>query len=256
MAVCPSCGVELSQHSVKGVELRVCQACEGVVLARGDLLRLRGVDRSLHPALRAASDPAGQAGHPRRSCPGCGADMSAYDYRGGRTRVDRCAACDLLFLDRGELPRILDEWEQGLEMSGEARALLDGHREQQLWQRYVSADSAVGTVGLASVVLFFYLAFGDYEYGHRGWVLPLPLALAIAAGYFLVSRWRARKEQRTASRALKRHYDRKDREGAGSGPERPTPPTPSGKQARHCPWCNAPLMPGATHCAACDSDIF
>jgi hypothetical protein len=135
-------------------------------------------------------------------------------------------------------------------MSEQARALLDGHREQQLWQRYVSADSAVGMVGLASVVLFVYLAFGDYEYGHRGWVLTLPLALAIAAGYFLVSRWRARKEQRAASRALKGHYDRK----AVSSPTGPA--APRGKQARRCPWCNAPLMPGATHCTACDSDIF
>lgn len=251
MAVCPSCGVALGEHSVAGVELRVCQACEGVVLGRADLLRLRGVDRSSHPALRAPVGPAGSTDRAERTCPGCGAGMSTFDYRGGSTRVERCAACDLLYLDRGELPRILDEWEQGLAMSDEARALLAGQREQQLWQRFVSAEGAAGMVGLTSVVLFFYLACDDYRYGAKDWVLPLPLALAVAVAFFLFLRWRARKEHRAASRALKRHYVRKTTVAAPSAA-----PSPSGKQARRCPWCNAPVMPDATHCTACDSDIF
>ncbi|UER55478.1 zf-TFIIB domain-containing protein [Kineosporiaceae bacterium SCSIO 59966] len=40
------------------------------------------------------------------TCPKCGADMRAYERNG--ITIDQCTACRGIFLDRGELERLVD----------------------------------------------------------------------------------------------------------------------------------------------------
>jgi len=234
-----------------------------VVVERAALLALRSVNPSAHPLLAATpapdADPAADE-EESRPCPHCGRPMHSYPYRGGQTIVESCRRCDTLFLDPGELGRVLDEWRHGLEMSDEAREFLQLYREEGAFKRVVTAESALSTVGLAALVLFFYLALGVDEhsacYGSRAYALPIPLAAAIAVAYYLFYRWRLKREKRAARRALRQVQ----REGSGSATTgRPAPRTarPAGPPpAARCPWCNAPVPSGASHCKACDSDIF
>jgi Zn-finger nucleic acid-binding protein len=261
--LCPRCGVALEPTEVAGQQLSCCPSCEGVLVGRQALLALRSVSPAAHPLLAATpapdADPAADE-EESRPCPRCSRPMHAYPYRGGKTIVESCRRCDTLFLDPGELGRILDEWRHGLEMSDDAREFLQLYREESAFKRVVSAESALSTVGLAALVVFFYLVFGVDEYsgcyGSRAYALPIPLAAAIAVGFYLFYRWRLRREKRSARRELRRvqrqgaQPARADRPAAPAA--KPTGPPP----AARCPWCNAPVPHGASHCKACDSDIF
>lgn len=264
MQGCPVCGVELSEEVVRGVPLHLCPACEAVVVAREGVLRLRGAPRE-HPAMRAEAGAPSAQPKGERPCPACGAAMEAFHYRGGKTYVDRCSGCDLLFLDRGELRAILDEWEQGLEMSEEASAHLEGFQQRQIWSRLLSAEGALGSVGLISIAIFFRLAcaYTDRYGAYRGYALPIPLAIAIAAGIYLYLRRRAKREVRQSRRAAKRYYRRREegaRKGVGaraaSTETRGGEAAPGPKAGDRCPWCGALVFRGAKRCDACDSDIF
>jgi hypothetical protein len=81
--------------------------------------------------------------------------------------------------------------------------------------------------------------------------------------FYLLYRWRLKRERREAKHDLKRVL----REGSQPSTTSRIPSAPpAGKDAAtkragpppaaRCPWCNAPVPAGAKHCKACDSDIF
>ena len=73
---------------------------------------------------------------PALTCPKCGGDMRAYERNG--VVVDQCVDCRGLFLDRGELERLVDaenSWHGGRPSGGAA-----------------AAGSAAGGAGLGAVV--------------------------------------------------------------------------------------------------------
>lgn len=260
---CPKCGEALEPLQIERTNLEQCPACQGLWVGRAALLELRDTSPSAHPLL--AATPAPQADPAEgelegRSCARCGQHMSTYHYRGGQTKVESCKRCDQLFLDPGELGRILKEWRDGLEMSDDKRAFLRSYREQSAWRRMLDSKLGLGSLALGAVALFLVLAVGS---SYRRYSLPLPLALAVAAGWYLLRRRRLKGEQRSARkvvRKLGREARGTSSSGPGSGPRpgRPALPreAPVKKKTASCPWCNAAIAADASHCPACDSDVF
>ncbi|MDQ1677198.1 MAG: uncharacterized protein QOC93_2342 [Actinomycetota bacterium] len=63
-------------------------------------------------------------------CPKCGADMRAYERNG--VTIDQCTGCRGLFLDRGELERLVDAESAYYAQRREPER---GHREQEHGRR-------------------------------------------------------------------------------------------------------------------------
>ncbi len=59
------------------------------------------------------------------TCPKCGADMRSYERNG--VNVDQCTGCRGIFLDRGELERLVDA--EGAHYERESRESERDHRE-------------------------------------------------------------------------------------------------------------------------------
>lgn len=106
---CPVCTVPLAQASMDGHKLFYCTQC------RGSLIPVE-VFVSLLDDLRAKQGGAWNIARPadpqelRRQirCPRCGRQMDTHFYGGpGNVVIDDCAACELNWLDQGELSRIV-----------------------------------------------------------------------------------------------------------------------------------------------------
>jgi Zn-finger nucleic acid-binding protein len=108
-AECPLCRVMLVHASVGGRRMLYCQHCHGMLIAMDFF-------PALLADLRAARDaPAAVRGQPeerdmdrRIECPQCGAIMDTHRYGGpGNVIVDTCERCQVIWLDYGELGRIV-----------------------------------------------------------------------------------------------------------------------------------------------------
>jgi hypothetical protein len=98
---CPSCREPLIVAEYRGIEIDVCPSCGGIWLDRGELEALAGT------AVPAQGPPDRGLGPPERDCPVCVAKLVKDRY--GRTNVvvDKCPHGDGVWLDQGELERIL-----------------------------------------------------------------------------------------------------------------------------------------------------
>lgn len=101
---CPVCHEPLLVLDHDGVEVDFCYECQGIWLDRGELeLLLGGTDRSLS-FLRSGS-PLARTKEKRRRCPICDAKMDKAGL--GDVVYDRCPRGDGLWLDQGELERLM-----------------------------------------------------------------------------------------------------------------------------------------------------
>lgn len=243
---CPDCGVPMSDEALGGVTLAACPACQAVTIGRDALLRLRGVDRTTHPLLRPSPGevaPAGGAHEAARACPSCQQTMSSFRYRGGSVRVEQCAHCQLLYLDHGELAKVLNEWEQGIEGGEAAEAALLAHRAGDELGDWLSADSALGLVGVVAVVVVLYLV-------HYEWA-SVPVAVVLGVAFYLWQRRKLRRARREAARGMRELADDERRKvQAARGQQSPS------RDVDRCPWCETLVKRGTKRCHACDSDIF
>jgi Zn-finger nucleic acid-binding protein len=107
---CPACRAPLVTAMLDQRPVHVCQACRGVLTPRGvfaDVVRARRAWASGPPA---APLPRG-GGEPDRAvtCPVCSRTMATHPYLGpGGVTIDTCDTCDVVWLDAGELRRIVD----------------------------------------------------------------------------------------------------------------------------------------------------
>lgn len=110
---CPRCNVALEPGELQGVDVLECPSCKGLWLKAEDLRRLkddrdeslRWVDFDLFAAAR-------NHGHPSRlKCPVCGLAMEALAYEHSSVRVDLCPRDRGVWLDGGELGRIVEALE-------------------------------------------------------------------------------------------------------------------------------------------------
>ena len=108
---CPACQQHLATATLDGSHaIHYCRNCRGILFARGsfgDVVRMRRAWASGPP-----TDPV-----PVRSdelkriatCPSCKNRMATYPYYGpGNVVIDTCDACNVVWLDFGELKQIVD----------------------------------------------------------------------------------------------------------------------------------------------------
>jgi Zn-finger nucleic acid-binding protein len=105
---CPVCAVPLVSASVAGVRMSYCEKCRGMLFEMGNFV---GVVEEL----RARGDRSPAPPHPiepreldrRLTCPRCQQPMDTHPYGGpGNIVIDSCSACELDWLDYGELRRV------------------------------------------------------------------------------------------------------------------------------------------------------
>jgi Zn-finger nucleic acid-binding protein len=132
---CPRCQVALRTRSVGGVEIEECRDCRGLWFEADELRRVKDAsDRDLnwmdfdlwkHPdRFRVGENPLG--------CPTCSISMVAIDYGDTGVEVDTCTSCRGVWLDGGELEKIIGRLTEELttmEASDLFRASLEEARE-------------------------------------------------------------------------------------------------------------------------------
>jgi Zn-finger nucleic acid-binding protein len=105
---CPLCEAPLANASIDSHELLYCTQCHGMLFDMEKFLPLVDVLREQRYWSR--SSPAQRVFDAARvlRCPLCGHEMDEHLYGGGGNMdVDSCEPCGVLWLDRGELSRIV-----------------------------------------------------------------------------------------------------------------------------------------------------
>lgn len=107
MLVCPGCGTSMSVVRCGEVEVDECGSCFGLWLDHGELESL-ALLKTPPSRLLTRKVPLPIAVRPEgtRPCPRCSRYMTVTTVK--ETRLDICSACKGVFLDRGELNRLLD----------------------------------------------------------------------------------------------------------------------------------------------------
>lgn len=103
---CPVCTRTLDRAVLgSGEPLELCSQCRGMLMPRRTFALSLWARAGNTPGTPA--QPAAESELERRvACPGCGNPMiTDWYYGGGRIVVDTCPACDLIWLDAGELQR-------------------------------------------------------------------------------------------------------------------------------------------------------
>jgi Zn-finger nucleic acid-binding protein len=87
-----------------------CQQCRGLLMARATFGEAVWRRRARAAGLAAPPLPLDARELERRvTCPSCHARMDVHPYYGpGNVVIDSCSACDLIWLDHGELTQITD----------------------------------------------------------------------------------------------------------------------------------------------------
>lgn len=106
---CPVCSVPLVKAALADQEVTYCKSCRGVLISMHifpgllDELRARreGHARVQTPLDRKAFDR-------HLDCPQCHQHLDTHTYDGpGNVVIDSCSKCDLIWLDYGEMSRIV-----------------------------------------------------------------------------------------------------------------------------------------------------
>jgi Zn-finger nucleic acid-binding protein len=105
---CPLCVIPLADASIESHQMLYCTRCHGMLLDMEKFLPLVEVLREHRYWSRSSQAPRGlDAGRALR-CPLCKHEMDNHPYGGGgNINVDSCEPCSVLWLDRGELSRVV-----------------------------------------------------------------------------------------------------------------------------------------------------
>jgi Zn-finger nucleic acid-binding protein len=105
---CPLCAVPLADASIEGCELLYCTRCRGMLFNTEKILPLLEVLREHRYWSRSSQAPRDRDAGRVLRCPLCALEMDKHPYGGGgNIDVDSCEPCSVLWLDRGELSRIV-----------------------------------------------------------------------------------------------------------------------------------------------------
>ena len=108
---CPVCRQTLVRAVMDDREaIEICERCKGIFMAREAFANTLRVRRHTAQTPSVIPDPADRRELNRRiGCPSCSRDMIADWYYGtGGIVIDTCPACDVVWLDAGELGRAID----------------------------------------------------------------------------------------------------------------------------------------------------
>ncbi len=108
--LCPVCLIEMIVLEMDRIEVDHCLRCKGIWLDRGELellLEMSGVPSG--PIRQTLQQQGRPLSGPKRRCPVCGARMDEVDAKGSLpVVVDRCSHGHGLWLDEGELGRLIE----------------------------------------------------------------------------------------------------------------------------------------------------
>lgn len=107
---CVKCTSVLDRATLEGLEVDLCPSCGGLWLDRGELTRAARLPESELTRLRELLSETAGAPPPLPTshlvpCPACAGNLAEVML--GNVRVDHCAACHGVFLDRGEMEEAL-----------------------------------------------------------------------------------------------------------------------------------------------------
>lgn len=107
---CARCAGKLASAVLDEHPIRFCTACRGVLMPRRSFAIVVQTRRMWATTQPVAPSPLNPAQLERViACPSCAARMTPHPYYGpGNVIIDTCEACDLLWLDFGELKQITD----------------------------------------------------------------------------------------------------------------------------------------------------
>ena len=106
---CPVCAKPLSNGSLDSYSLKYCLQCHGMLILMDRMVSLLATLRAGRDRFSGPIPPRNSADADRHlRCPSCGSEMDAHPYGGGgNVNVDSCEKCGLVWLDSGELRRIV-----------------------------------------------------------------------------------------------------------------------------------------------------
>lgn len=108
---CPVCA-KVMAHAILDDHhpIDFCATCRGALLARDTFVTVITKRRAWATSPPAEPVPLErQALHRELSCPKCGARVETYPHYGpGNVVIDSCVSCDVIWLDFGEMQRIVD----------------------------------------------------------------------------------------------------------------------------------------------------
>jgi Zn-finger nucleic acid-binding protein len=107
---CPACHNPLAAARLDERPVHVCQTCRGVLLPRGTFADVVSRRRAWASSPVAEPRPLDRRELERDvTCPRCGTRMATHPYLGpGAVVIDTCDTCDCVWLDAGELKRVVD----------------------------------------------------------------------------------------------------------------------------------------------------
>jgi Zn-finger nucleic acid-binding protein len=104
----PLSGASLFRASIEGHELLYCTRCHGMLFDMEQFYSIVQELREHRYWSRSTLAPRGPDSERVVMCPLCHKDMDRHPYGGGgNVAVDSCEQCGVLWLDRGELSRIV-----------------------------------------------------------------------------------------------------------------------------------------------------
>jgi Zn-finger nucleic acid-binding protein len=124
---CPLCQVKLADASLESVSLLYCRQCHGMFLAMDELEPLASLLRAHRDRPATFLAPRSERDAARSlHCPGCGGAMDCHAYGGGgNVNVDSCENCESIWLDSGDLRKIVSapDYDPVYLNHGDARSL-------------------------------------------------------------------------------------------------------------------------------------
>jgi Zn-finger nucleic acid-binding protein len=122
---CPACSKPLAAARLDEQPVHVCQTCRGVLMPRATFADVVSRRRAWASSPVGVPRPLDRRELERAvTCPRCGTHMATHPYLGpGAIVIDTCETCDYLWLDAGELKRVVDA-------PGRDRGARDMPREQ------------------------------------------------------------------------------------------------------------------------------
>jgi Zn-finger nucleic acid-binding protein len=107
--VCPICREDLVSGTVDEVKLLICNKCHGILVPSWNFYTIVRYLRAKYAEKDRPPRPLNKEElHRGISCPSCNQPMDTHPYYGpGNVVIDNCGRCGLVWLDFGELDRII-----------------------------------------------------------------------------------------------------------------------------------------------------
>jgi Zn-finger nucleic acid-binding protein len=130
---CPDCKSELQTFDLKGIKIQECPTCKGKWFKR-DQLRL-AKDRQDDHLRWLDFDPFGKdadklgVSSEGKMCPECAKTMRSLKYQQSKIIIDKCQFCEGIWLDHGELARIIRYLEHTLDIESSKEYVKDSFKQ-------------------------------------------------------------------------------------------------------------------------------